>query len=342
MADTAVETPDLKHDGGSPGQKRKRGSIDESPGDRRAKRGAPVPAANMVPSTDASNLSFLETAAAEGGVGVDLSALQQANEAANHTVEASHQPVGTDATNASSTAAAALGSMYPTLHVPSTTEQQFVQAAAAEEAASQEGPLGDVGHVTHQDGAHSPTASLSSGAGPVLAPNGAQQAPDQSLSQQGQLPHHAQAPAVQRPSQERADYQFRKPPVGSDEWHKLRKDNHKEVERRRRETINEGINELAKIVPNCEKNKGSILQKAVQFIQTLKANETSNIEKWTLEKLLTEQAIGELSVSNEKMKAECARLYEQIDVYKRTLQEHGIEDPTGKTEGAIENSTPSN
>lgn len=80
----------------------------------------------------------------------------------------------------------------------------------------------------------------------------------------------------------------------------------------------------------------------MQFIQTLKANETSNIEKWTLEKLLTEQAIGELSVSNEKMKAECARLYEQIDVYKRTLQEHGIDDPTGKTEGAIENSTPSN
>lgn len=228
MADTAVETPDLKHDGGSPGQKRKRGSIDQSPGDRRAKRGAPVPAANMVPSTDASNLSFLESAAAEGGVGVDLSALQQANEAANHTAEASHQPVGTDATNASSTAAAALGSMYPTLHVPSTTEQQFVQAAAAEEAASQEGPLGDVGHVTHQDGTHSPTASLSSGAGPVLAPNGTQPTPDQSLSQQGQLPHHAQAPAVQRPSQERADYQFRKPPVGSDEWHKLRKDNHKE------------------------------------------------------------------------------------------------------------------
>jgi hypothetical protein len=38
------------------------------------------------------------------------------------------------------------------------------------------------------------------------------------------------------------------------------------VERRRRETINEGINEIAKIVPGCEKNKGSILARAVQFI----------------------------------------------------------------------------
>jgi hypothetical protein len=67
------------------------------------------------------------------------------------------------------------------------------------------------------------------------------------------------------------------------------------VERRRRETINEGINELAKIVPGCEKNKGSILQRAVQYIQQLKENETQNIEKWTLEKLLTEQAIQQLS-----------------------------------------------
>lgn len=106
------------------------------------------------------------------------------------------------------------------------------------------------------------------------------------------------------------------------------------VERRRRETINEGINELAKIVPGCEKNKGAILAKAVQFIQTLKANETSNIEKWTLEKLLTEQAIGELSVSNEKLKAECAGLYERIETYKRYFAEQGIEDPTTKVEQA--------
>lgn len=229
MADAGVETPDLKQDVGSPGHKRKRGSIDQSPGDRRAKRGAPVPAANMVASTDASSLSFLETAAAEGGVGVDLSALQQANEAANHTTDSSHQPVGTDASNASSTAAAALGSMYPTLHVPSTTEQQFVQAAAAEGAASQEGAFGDVGHVTQHDPAHSPATSMSPGTGPVLGPNGTQPPQGQPPSQQHA--HHPQAPGVQSPSQqveERADYQYRKPPVGSDEWHKLRKDNHKE------------------------------------------------------------------------------------------------------------------
>jgi bHLH factor len=80
-----------------------------------------------------------------------------------------------------------------------------------------------------------------------------------------------------------------KPVVGSEEWLRQRRENHKEVERRRREAINEGINELSKIVPGCEKNKGSILNRAVQYIQQLKINEATNIEKWTLEKLLTEQ-----------------------------------------------------
>jgi bHLH factor len=60
---------------------------------------------------------------------------------------------------------------------------------------------------------------------------------------------------------------------------------------------------LAKIVPGCEKNKGSILQRAVQFITQLKENEQQNIEKWTLEKLLTEQAITELSASCDKFNA---------------------------------------
>jgi len=115
-----------------------------------------------------------------------------------------------------------------------------------------------------------------------------------------------------------------KPTVGSEEWHKVRRDNHKEVERRRRETINEGINELAKIVPGCEKNKGSILQRAVQFITQLKENEQQNIEKWTLEKLLTEQAITELSASCDKFKAECQRAWDECQIYKRACDSAGI------------------
>ena len=82
-----------------------------------------------------------------------------------------------------------------------------------------------------------------------------------------------------------------KPLAGTDEWVKLRKETHKEVERRRRETINHGITELSKIIPVEEKNKGRILQRAVQYIHELKAAETQHLEKWTLEKLLFEQTL---------------------------------------------------
>ncbi|KAI9760218.1 MAG: Carbon-nitrogen hydrolase [Chaenotheca gracillima] len=126
-----------------------------------------------------------------------------------------------------------------------------------------------------------------------------------------------------------------KPAVGSDEWHRVRRDNHKEVERRRRETINEGINELAKIVPGCEKNKGSILQRAVSFITQLKENEAQNIEKWTLEKLLTEQAIAELSASVDKLKGEVERAWREAEGWKEQAlrAEGGVGGGGGEGEG---------
>lgn len=136
-----------------------------------------------------------------------------------------------------------------------------------------------------------------------------------------------------------ADGRSSVPPKDSEEWTRLRKNNHvgfdisltlllmyffrachadsklsaaavcsprqqKEVERRRRETINEGINELKAIVPGCDKNKGQILKQAVGYIQLLKDNEASNIEKWTLEKLLSDQAMREV----QEREAEVTRL----------------------------------
>jgi transcriptional regulator CBF1 len=78
----------------------------------------------------------------------------------------------------------------------------------------------------------------------------------------------------------------------------------KEVERRRRGNINEGINELGRIVPNGsgEKAKGAILSRAVQYIHHLKENEARNIEKWTLEKLLMDQAMGDMQAQLEEMR----------------------------------------
>jgi len=127
-----------------------------------------------------------------------------------------------------------------------------------------------------------------------------------------------------------------KPPVGSEEWHRIRRDNHKEVERRRREAINEGINELSKIVPGCEKNKGSILQRAVQYIGQLKENEQANIEKWTLEKLLLDQAVSELSAQNDRWKAQLDYVTQEKDAYRAALEENSIEVPVVEEKGDVE------
>ena len=110
------------------------------------------------------------------------------------------------------------------------------------------------------------------------------------------------------------------------------------VERRRRETINEGINELAKIVPGCEKNKGSILQRAVQYITQLRENETRNIEKWTLEKMLTDQALSEVTSSLDKFKDDLHRARSSAERYKQICRDNGIEvkDDNDEDEGGTD------
>ncbi|CUM63761.1 uncharacterized protein PRCAT00001345001 [Priceomyces carsonii] len=112
-----------------------------------------------------------------------------------------------------------------------------------------------------------------------------------------------------------------KPQHGSDEWHRQRRENHKEVERRRRESINQGIKELAALIPTNDTNKSQILQRGVEYIKRLKENESNNIEKWTLEKLLTEQAVSELSASNEKLKQELERAYREIEQWKKVAKD---------------------
>ncbi|KAI8319669.1 hypothetical protein GQ54DRAFT_242049, partial [Martensiomyces pterosporus] len=91
---------------------------------------------------------------------------------------------------------------------------------------------------------------------------------------------------------------------GSEEWQKVRRESHKEVERRRREVINKGIDKLADLIPGAEKNKGRIIAQAVDYIHRLKTTESANIEKWTIEKLLADQAISELTSQVEQLKAE--------------------------------------
>jgi transcriptional regulator CBF1 len=195
MADSMVtEQTDLSSLGGSPGQKRKREL--SSPGAQRSKRSAPP--ANMAVSA-ADTAAFIESAieanqaAAAGGVNVaDFNALQAA--AADHSDSA-------DPSNATSTAQAALG-MYPTLHVPPSTEEQFAAQAAGEEHGHDNSFNPD---VPHPDG-------LMDASPPVN-----QQNPTNGVQHQEHR-YSSSGPVGSKPT------------VGSEEWHKMRKDNHKEGE----------------------------------------------------------------------------------------------------------------
>ncbi|EFW99182.1 centromere-binding protein [Grosmannia clavigera kw1407] len=294
MAETAEQQPDLLT--GSPPQKRKRGGESASPDTRRSKRGASTSSTTgLTQGIEPAATAFMEatgTGSADGLTAAEFSVIQGTG-GVEHTD-------ATSAALASSTAAAALGSMYPTLHVPQSTEETF----ASQQIDVGGDPQQQQHHHDHHDH-HDPSAYGTDVTG--VQSDGLSALEASTAGSNGMGP---------------------KRPISGIQYTPT--DNI--VERRRRETINEGINELAKIVPGCEKNKGSILQRAVVFITQLKENETQNIEKWTLEKLLTEQAIAELSASNDKLKAEVERLYRELETWKRVAQNAGLQPPEEKSE----------
>lgn len=91
-----------------------------------------------------------------------------------------------------------------------------------------------------------------------------------------------------------------------------RRENHKLVERRRRTAINKGISELAILVPGCEKNKSSVLNRTIQYIHQMNQKETELMEKWSLEKLLLEQAVNQLCTERDHLKKENEYLKQQL------------------------------
>jgi bHLH factor len=194
-ATVGVPHPDLSEVSTSPGQKRKRVSDSSSPDSRRSKRG--VPAATMsVPESDSQ--TFLGDAvsiaqAAQDHVNVeDFSALAQAT-VSDH----SEAPL---TSSASSTAAAALN-IYPSLHVPQPTEEAFANQATPD---THHGDNGYTNHAVNQPVQEDLRLPPPPSTIQQPPPNGVQQ------EQRYNPPTNA------------------KPAVGSEEWHKMRKDNHKE------------------------------------------------------------------------------------------------------------------
>ncbi|KAF9435990.1 basic helix-loop-helix protein [Entomortierella beljakovae] len=129
-----------------------------------------------------------------------------------------------------------------------------------------------------------------------------------------------------------------KPITGSDEWHKMRRDNHKEVERRRRETINAGINDLANVIPNPDKNKGAILRQAVKYIHTIQeahqkaladsealANLQFERERALLERNVAQNQLQALGVEHDQLKRDFEALRKEFDELEETKKRQRTE-----------------
>ncbi|KAF9925560.1 basic helix-loop-helix protein [Linnemannia zychae] len=127
------------------------------------------------------------------------------------------------------------------VHAVQTQVQAHVQAQVAQEQVQQQ----EDSHVIHVNALDSNSSTLATV--PLTS-----------------IPSNAPPPA--------------KPAPGSEEWHRIRRDNHKEVERRRREHINAGINDLAAVIPNSDKNKGAILRQAVNYIATIQEAQVKMME----------------------------------------------------------------
>lgn len=97
------------------------------------------------------------------------------------------------------------------------------------------------------------------------------------------------------------------------------------MERRRRETINEGINEIAKMVPGCEKAKGSILQRAIHYIEKLQDEAKDMTARWDTANMTTNHAINEISSQNAKLKGEVNRRGGVAHKWIQRCREAGLE-----------------
>lgn len=84
------------------------------------------------------------------------------------------------------------------------------------------------------------------------------------------------------------------PVKDTDSYTKQRKENHKNVEKKRRETINDGIKRLANLVPNPDKNKSRIINQAADYIERILEEGRGQRERATGERVALEKEVREL------------------------------------------------
>ena len=193
MAHVDNNDPDLSALTQSPSQKRKRPG-EESPLDIDMHSKRPN---IMDPDPHDDYGSAIDAAqAAVAGVNVsDFSALQEAAAGTEHNNAA-------DPANASTTAAAAL--VYPNLNAPQPSEENFAAQLVVEQEQQQHHEMSPYSHETSHESY------------------------DHQVLTNGQHTNGIMHQDI--PGNRYANHTTQKPAVGSEEWHKMRKDSHKEGE----------------------------------------------------------------------------------------------------------------
>ena len=85
------------------------------------------------------------------------------------------------------------------------------------------------------------------------------------------------------------------------------------------------------MVPGCEKNKSLILSRAAEYIQQLKDAEAANIEKWTLESALSNQAMQELTEERDHLQSLLANAEDEILHLRAQIAELQSASPNKRT-----------
>jgi len=93
------------------------------------------------------------------------------------------------------------------------------------------------------------------------------------------------------------------------------------VERRRREVINEGIENIAKLIPSTDKNKGAVLQNACRYITDL----DGKIKDFDNERRLFEVAQQELVSRNNSLRDSAERAWSETQKWMNRCRDAGLQ-----------------
>lgn len=78
-------------------------------------------------------------------------------------------------------------------------------------------------------------------------------------------------------------------------------------------------------MPNCEKNKGSVLQRAVAHIHELVDTQAKSTANWDLQRMALDQAVRELDLRCSKLKESMQQAWAESNKWQKRCRENGLQ-----------------